>query len=206
MLVTDGLFGQPTMSIPRPLLSLVWGAVALLLMVGCGGASESDANPTRAGARLASLAAGVTGAVESRDSARLMEKQDLAGMPCAAVAAPGALICPSGVAAGAIVPALIQDSGCKRNYAASEADQRALWEGLLGQSWTQYAVARTGGSWGDITGVEAVIIYEVKGSPELDLQIALTSEGIRAVSRGCGGIPSTDAEQFTEFLVPPPGR
>ncbi len=205
MPATDGLPGQLT-SIPRPLLSAVWTTVALLLMVGCGGASESDANPTSAGDRLATLAASVTRAVESRDSARLVEKQDLAGIPCAAAAGPGALLCPSGVAAGTIVPALIQDSGCKRNYAASDADQRALWEGLLEQSWTQYAVARTGGAWGDITGVEAVIIFEVKGSPELDLQVGVTNEGVRAIARGCSGTPELDAARFSEFLVPPPGR
>lgn len=184
----------------------IGGAVVLAtLLVGCGGGSDSNKSPT-ATASLSSLAADVTKAVESGNSTRLLEMQDLAAIPCAAAPAPGALLCAPGTTAGTRVPALIQDSGCKRNHVASEADQRALWDELLAQSWTQYAVAKTGGQWGDIAGVGAVVIFEVKGSPELDLQVGITGNGVRAISRGCGGTPATDAAQFTGFLVPPPGR
>jgi hypothetical protein len=184
------------------------GVAAVLLaalMVGCGGGSGSNDTPAATGS-LGGLAADVTKAVESGNSTQLLELQDLAVIPCAAAPATGALLCPTGTTAGTPVPALIQDSGCKRNHAASEADQRALWDELLAQSWTQYAVAKSGGQWGDIAGIEAVIIFEVKGSPELDLQVGITGNGVRAISRGCGGTPATDAAQFSDFLVPPPGR
>lgn len=186
------------------------GCAAVLLVAISGALSNESGSSAPTPSSLppsADIVAMVVQAVERGDVTTLAGLEDYIDLPCAAPGGPGEVPCPQGFPPGATLAVMPYLSGCSTNFLwqGSDGPAQDFWSELLPpqQKWSTYAVARTHGSWAGFDGIEHVLIFELPGSPERDLQLGVTTEGVRVIARGCGGTPATDAASFSDFLLPP---